>query len=149
MPQYALRSPFTNLTVLHAISKGEPDSRNIRTYIRTYIRELFAVIKQSPRRRELRIVEEEYIDFDNLVLLLAEIVRGYCSLKELKIRTRMTFSGYSFLLWACWNLNRLEIISIFHTVGRPDTSHGETLPDRDSQNLDVWIAKNRRSQRQR
>lgn len=50
---------------------------------------------------------------------------------------------YSQLLWACWNLNKIEIVSGFYSVDESTTSLGNILSDKHSEDFDAWIAENR------
>ncbi|KAG0342194.1 hypothetical protein BG000_006328 [Podila horticola] len=141
IPQYILRAPFANLTVLHALSTAKFVGVNYKNS--SHIHQLLAIIQQSPRLLELEMIKF-CSDVSMQIARLAYIVREHRSLRILKIKmTSMDCSLYRKLLWASWNLERLEITS------RVDVVHNPILPpvvcssEDDEREFDAWIALNR------
>ncbi|KAF9213320.1 hypothetical protein BGZ59_005534 [Podila verticillata] len=111
-PLYALRAPFTNLTVLRALSTtkvvGVPYNNS------DYVNQLLTLIEHSPRLHEL---EMSYIGPGHSIQIarLAEIIRGHSSLKNFKLSTQyMICRLYRKLLWACWRLERIDLTMLVY-----------------------------------
>ncbi|KAF9390480.1 hypothetical protein CPC16_005065 [Podila verticillata] len=111
-PLYALRAPFTNLTVLRALSTtkvvGVPYNNS------DYVNQLLTLIEHSPRLHEL---EMSYIGPGHSIQIarLAEIIRGHLSLKNFKLSTQyMICRLYRKLLWACWRLERIDLTMLVY-----------------------------------
>ncbi|KAF9337186.1 hypothetical protein BG006_005907 [Podila minutissima] len=88
-------------------------------------------MEHSPRLQELWIVEEECTDFYFQVARFAHIiVRGHCSLKNLKLKTQVMYcQTYSLLLWASGIC--------------PPPRYGSSFSDQYSEEHDAWMAKTR------
>ncbi|KAG0356189.1 hypothetical protein BG005_004882 [Podila minutissima] len=141
IPQYTLCVPFANLSVLHALSTDKFVGVNYKN--RNHIHQLLAIIQQSPRLRELQMVQF-CTDNSMQIARLAHIVRDHRSLRNLKIKmTSVDCSLYRKLLWASWNLEQLEITSRVDVVHHPYLPPVVCNSEEDEQEFDTWIALNR------
>ncbi|KAF9213322.1 hypothetical protein BGZ59_005536 [Podila verticillata] len=136
IPHYIPRAPFANLTTLHALSCAKSAAPCINS---NYTHQLHTVIEHSPRLRELKIID--YYTKMQLIQL-SRIIREHPSLKDLTIQTEdMHLSQYKKLLWASWNLEKLDIITSFYNWPKLSTEAYQT--DEEEQELDQWLADNR------
>ncbi|KAG0021110.1 hypothetical protein BGZ81_009074 [Podila clonocystis] len=106
-PLYALRAPFSNLTVLRALST--PKTVGI-----LYVPQLLTLIEHSHRLYEL---EMSYIGQGHSIQIarLAEIIRRHPSLKNFKLSTQHILCHlYRKLLWGCWNMERVELTMLVY-----------------------------------
>lgn len=138
IPHYVPRAPFANLTTLHALScpKGAVPCLNPN-----YTHQLHTVIEHSPRLRELKIIDY-YSSAKMQLIQLSRIIREHPSLKDLTIQTEdMHLGQYKNLLWASWNLEKLDITTSFYNW--PKLSAEAFQTDEEEQELDQWLADNR------
>ncbi|KAG0028404.1 hypothetical protein BGZ81_004777 [Podila clonocystis] len=141
IPQYTPRAPFTNLTLLHALSNIGEVGCSLNNS--KYVHQLLAVIKYSPRLRELIIIDHCSMDKMQLTQF-AEIIRGHPSLKGLNFKAdEIHCSVYRKLLWALWNLEIVCIKASVYIHDEPDISNELRKSDEAEQELDAWIAENR------
>lgn len=140
IPQYSLRAPFSNLTALHALSTAKRIGVHYKNH--DHIHQLLAIVQQSPRLRELEMIQ--FCRDDSMqIARLAHIVRDHRSLRELKIKmVSIVCPLYRKLLWASWNLDRLEITSCVEMVFNPNAPE-VCLSEDDEREFDTWIARNR------
>lgn len=139
IPHYVPHAPFANLTSLHALS---PPKKGATPCISPdYTHQLHTVIEHSSRLRELKILD--YCSSAKMQLVqLSRIIRGHPSLKDLTIQTEeMHLGQYKKLLWASWNLEKLDITVSFYN--RPKLSAEAYQMDEEEQELDQWLADNR------
>ncbi|KAG0038655.1 hypothetical protein BGZ82_011308 [Podila clonocystis] len=141
IPQYTPRAPFTNLTVLHALSNTDEVGCSLNNS--KYFHQLLAVIQHSPRLLELVIIDHCSLDKMQLTQF-AEIIRGHPSLKDLNFKAdEIHCSVYRKLLWAFWNLERVCITASIYTNDEPNISDELRKSEEAEQELDAWIAENR------
>ncbi|KAG0342192.1 hypothetical protein BG000_006326 [Podila horticola] len=139
--RYTLRVPFTNLVDLQAapstledrVSRTNPD----------FVNQVYGLVEYLPSLHTLCL--GEFYSSDNMhIPLLARIIRGHRSLKTLVLRVDVfLLSLYRKLLWACWNLEKLQVTARFYSVDKPDMAEESRLSEEEEQELDRWIAENR------
>ncbi|KAF9337190.1 hypothetical protein BG006_005911 [Podila minutissima] len=109
---YALRAPFSNLTVLRALSTPKVVGVSYNNYV--YVLQLLTLIEHSLRLHEL---EMSYIGpgHSTQIARLAEVIRGHPSLKKFKLSTQYILCPlYRKLLWGCWNMDRVELTMLVY-----------------------------------
>lgn len=131
--------PFANLTSLHALSPPKNDAAPCING--DYTHQLHTVIENSPRLRELKIIDHCSSTKMQLVQL-CRIIRGHSSLKSLTLQTEeMHLGQFKELLWSCWNLEKLDITVSFYNCPKLPAEAYQT--DDLEQELDMWLAENR------
>ncbi|KAF9420199.1 hypothetical protein BGZ94_009196, partial [Podila epigama] len=102
--QFVLRTPFSNLTVLHAAATGKTTTQSHPDCTS----QLLDLIEGSPNLWELEILkfcnDSRPQDLDRL----SGIIRGHQSLKRVALRFRNVIK-MDVLLWSCWRLESLKI----------------------------------------
>ncbi|KAG0038653.1 hypothetical protein BGZ82_011306 [Podila clonocystis] len=139
--RYNLCAPFTNLVDLQAapftledrVSRTNPD----------FVKQVYGLVEHLPCLHTLCL--GEFYSSDNMhVPMLAKIIRGHRSLKVLTVLVDVfLLSLYRKLLWACWNLERLQVTARFYSIDRPDMAEESRLSAEEEQELDRWLAENR------
>ncbi|KAF9408478.1 hypothetical protein BGZ94_002290, partial [Podila epigama] len=102
--QFVLRTPFSNLTVLHATDTGNTTTRSHRNCTS----QLLVVIEGSPNLWELEILKFCNDSRPKHIDRLSGIIRGHQSLKRVALRFR-NMVKMDILLWSCWRLESLKI----------------------------------------
>ncbi|KAG0085992.1 hypothetical protein BGZ92_008547 [Podila epicladia] len=138
---YALRAPFSNLTVLRALSTSKVVGVSYNNYV--YIPQLLTLIEHSLRLHEL---EMSYIGpgHSTHIARLAEIIRDHSSLKKFKLSTQyMLCHLYRKLLWSCWNMQRIELTMLVY-VGYKNGQADEICHSADDEKeFDIWFSQHR------
>ncbi|KAF9305570.1 hypothetical protein BGZ74_009721 [Mortierella antarctica] len=138
---YALRAPFSNLTVLRALSTPKVVGVSYNNCV--YVPQFLTLIEHSLRLHEL---EMSYIGpgHSTQIARLAEIIRGHPSLKKFKLSTQYILCHlYRKLLWGCWNMDRVDLTMLVY-VGYKNGQADEICHSADDEKeFDTWFSQHR------
>ncbi|KAG0342195.1 hypothetical protein BG000_006329 [Podila horticola] len=140
-PLYALRTPFSNLTVLRALST--PKVVGISYNNCDYVPQLLTLVEHSHRLHEL---EMSYIGQGHSIQIahLAKIIRDHPSLKNFKLSTQYILCHlYRKLLWGCWNMERVELTMLVYVDYENGLADETCHSVDDEKEFDTWFAQNR------